>query len=177
MNTVKLFREVRNENWINSIARPKPTETRCSLFSIERRIGKMAFKHRLPSGHPDSLRKQPVAPGNLASGRGKSGQIRNDKSARSGNVHPKRHPATPFRHSPVRRVMRDLRSDALENCRGYSCSYLPIIRMVNEPGTAAPWGPRPPPGGGGGAGPRSWLIVKMWFVWLSNVIVRAPFIV
>src|ERR1017187_2906064 len=96
---------------------------------------------------------------------------------RSGNVHPKRHPATPFRHLPVRRVMRDLRSYALENCRGYSCSYLPIIRMVNEPGTAAPWGPRPPPGGGGGAGPRSWLIVKMWFVWLSNVIVQAPFIV
>ena len=55
--------------------------------------------------------------------------------------------------------------------------YLPIIRIVNEPGTAAPWGPRPPPGGGGGAGPRSWLIVRMWFVLLSNVIVRAPFIV
>src|ERR1017187_8933720 len=104
---------------------------------------------------------------------------------RSGNVHPKRHPATPFRHLPVRRVMLDLRSDALAfssgavrgNCRGYSCAYLPIIRMVTEPGTAAPWGPRPPPGGGGGAGPRSWLIVKMWFVLLSNVIVRAPFIV
>jgi hypothetical protein len=35
--------------------------------------------------------------------------------------------------------MRDLRSDALAfgavcgNCRGYSCSYLPIIRIVNEP--------------------------------------------
>ena len=42
--------------------------------------------------------------------------------------------------------MQDLRSYALENCRGYSCSYLPIIRMVNEPGTAAPWGPWPPPG-------------------------------
>src|SRR5262249_42012185 len=55
--------------------------------------------------------------------------------------------------------------------------YLPIIRIVNEPGTAAPRAPRPPPGGGGGAGPRSSLIVKMWFVLLSNAIVRAPFIV
>jgi len=48
---------------------------------------------------------------------------------------------------------------------------------VKEPGTGVPWAPRPPPGGGGGAGPRSWLMVKMWFVLLSNVIVRAPFIV
>src|SRR5260221_11734666 len=55
--------------------------------------------------------------------------------------------------------------------------YLPTTRIVNEPGTAAPGVARPPPGGGGGAGPRSWLIVKMWFVLLSNVIVRAPFIV
>ena len=55
--------------------------------------------------------------------------------------------------------------------------YLPIIRIVNEPGTAAPRAPRPPPGGGGGAGPRSSLIVKMWLVLLSNAIVRAPFIV
>src|SRR5215831_7942842 len=55
--------------------------------------------------------------------------------------------------------------------------YLPIIRIVNEPGTAAPRAPRPPLGGGGGAGPRSSLIVKMWFVLLSNAIVRAPFIV
>ncbi len=101
------------------------------------------------------------------------------------DVHPKRHPATLLRHLPLRRVMRDLRSSALAfgagavcgNCRGCSCAYLPIIRMVNEPGTAAPWGPRPPPGGGGGAGPRSWLIVRMWFVLLSNAIVRAPFIV
>src|SRR5437763_1552528 len=53
----------------------------------------------------------------------------------------------------------------------------PIIRIVNEPGTGVPWAPRPPPGGGGDAGPRSWLIVKMWFVLVSNVIVRAPFIV
>ena len=37
--------------------------------------------------------------------------------------------------------------------------YLPIIRIVNEPGTTVPCGPRPPPGGGGGAGPRSWLIL------------------
>jgi len=29
----------------------------------------------------------------------------------------------------------------------------------------------------GGAGPRSWLIVKMWFVLLSNAMVRAKFIV
>jgi hypothetical protein len=55
--------------------------------------------------------------------------------------------------------------------------YLPITRIVNEPGTTVPCGPRPPPGGGGGAGPRSWLIVKMWFVLLSNAMVRAPFIV
>src|SRR5262249_43636750 len=55
--------------------------------------------------------------------------------------------------------------------------YLPIIRIVNDPGTGAPRAPRPPPGGGGGAGPRSSLIVKMWFVLLSNAIVRAPFIV
>jgi hypothetical protein len=34
-------------------------------------------------------------------------------------------------------------------------TYLPIIRIVNEPGTGAPWGARPPPGGAGGAGPRS----------------------
>ena len=55
--------------------------------------------------------------------------------------------------------------------------YLPIIRIVNEPGTAVPWPPRPPPGGGGGAGPRSCDIVKRWPVLLSNVTVRAPFIV
>src|SRR5207244_12375949 len=55
--------------------------------------------------------------------------------------------------------------------------YLPIIRIVNEPGIGAPRAPRPPPGGGGGAGPRSSLIVKMCCVLLSNVIVRAPFIV
>src|ERR1700730_7559875 len=61
--------------------------------------------------------------------------------------------------------------------RKWLCSYFPIIRIVNEPGTDVPWGPRPPPGGGGGAGPRSWLIVKMWLVLLSNVIVLAPFIV
>src|ERR1017187_5269373 len=105
---------------------------------------------------------------------------------------PSKFSTTGRRPSPRRRfgtclsaASRDLRNYALEfgagavrgNCRGYCCSYLPIIRMVNEPGTAAPWGPRPPPGGGGGAGPRSWLIVKMWFVWLSNVIVQAPFIV
>src|ERR1035441_40208 len=62
-------------------------------------------------------------------------------------------------------------------------SYLPTIRIVNEPGTTVPWGARPPrPLSGGvagaaGAGPRSWLIVKMWFVLLSNVMVRAPFMV
>src|SRR5439155_4720246 len=55
--------------------------------------------------------------------------------------------------------------------------YLPIMRIVNEPGIGAPRAPRPPPGGGGGAGPRSSLMVKMRFVLLSNVIVRAPFIV
>src|SRR5260221_2652400 len=55
--------------------------------------------------------------------------------------------------------------------------YLPTTRIVNEPGTAAPGVARPPPGGGGPAGPRSMLIVRMWFVLLSNVIVRAPFIV
>src|SRR5438105_930910 len=56
-------------------------------------------------------------------------------------------------------------------------SYLPIIRIVNEPGTGVPCGPRPPPGGGAGAGPRSCDIVKRWPVLLSNVTVRAPFIV
>jgi hypothetical protein len=40
-------------------------------------------------------------------------------------------------------------------CRRKGLLYLPIIRIVNEPGTGVPWGPRPPPGGGGGAGPRS----------------------
>src|SRR5438093_3883860 len=55
--------------------------------------------------------------------------------------------------------------------------HLPIMRIVNEPGIGAPRPPRPPPGGGGGADPRSSLIVKMRFVLLSNVIVRAPFIV
>src|SRR5438094_9846452 len=55
--------------------------------------------------------------------------------------------------------------------------YLPIIRIVNEPGIGAPRAPRPPPGGGGGAGPRSSLIAKMWFVLLSYVIVRVPLIV
>ena len=57
------------------------------------------------------------------------------------------------------------------------CPYLPIIRIVNEPNTGGPWPPRPPPGGGAGAGPRSWAIVKRWPVLLSNVTVRAPFIV
>src|SRR5207302_2037869 len=60
-------------------------------------------------------------------------------------------------------------------------AYLPITRIVNEPGITGAWGPRPPAGGGvaggGGAGPRSTLIVRMWFVLLSNVTVRAPFIV
>src|SRR5207244_6455669 len=56
-------------------------------------------------------------------------------------------------------------------------NYFPIIRIVNEPGTAAPAPPRPPPGGGGGAGPRSTLIVRIRFVLPSNAIVRAPFIV
>ena len=56
-------------------------------------------------------------------------------------------------------------------------SYLPITRIENEPGTGVPWAPRPPPGGGGGAGPRSRLMVRMWFVLLSNVTVRAPSIV
>ena len=40
-------------------------------------------------------------------------------------------------------------------------TYLPIIRMVNVPGIAAPLPARPPPAGGGGAGPRSSAIVKM----------------
>src|SRR5258706_6104551 len=55
--------------------------------------------------------------------------------------------------------------------------YLPTTRIVNDPGTATPGVARPPPGGGGPAGPRSMLIVRMWLVLLSNVIVRAPFIV
>src|SRR5690242_6561091 len=48
--------------------------------------------------------------------------------------------------------------------------YLPISRMVNDPGTTGAWPPRPPAGGAAGAGPRSWLIVKRCWVLLSNVI-------
>src|SRR5206468_3268270 len=55
--------------------------------------------------------------------------------------------------------------------------YRPIIRIVNDPGIAGGKPSRPPPAGGGGAGPRSWLIVKMCPVLLSNVIVREPAIV
>jgi len=41
-------------------------------------------------------------------------------------------------------------------------SYLPIIRIVNDPGIAGPNPSRlPAPAAGGGAGPRSRLIVKM----------------
>src|SRR5215468_254827 len=58
-----------------------------------------------------------------------------------------------------------------------TCHYLPIIRIVNEPGIAGACPPRPPAGGGAGAGPRSWLIVKIRLVLLSKVIVLAPFIV
>src|ERR1039457_571640 len=76
------------------------------------------------------------------------------------------------RRAPDRYCLR-LLPLLLEN----GCSYLPIIRMVNEPNTGVPWPPRPPPGGGGGAGPRSCDIAKRWPVLLSNVTVRAPFMV
>jgi hypothetical protein len=78
---------------------------------------------------------------------------------------------------PPPRTFRFDNSTRLGSGLNMACSYLPITRIVNDPGTTAPWAPRPPPGGGGGAGPRSWLIVRMWFVLLSKVIVRAPFIV
>src|SRR5437867_6729143 len=55
--------------------------------------------------------------------------------------------------------------------------YLPIMRIVNEPGIWASRAPRPPPGGGGGAGPRSSIRVKVRVGLLSHVIVREPFVV
>src|SRR5436309_456556 len=73
-----------------------------------------------------------------------------------------------------RRWTAVLAGGASGNCPGHQ---RPISRIVNEPGTGVPCGPRPPAGGGGGAGPRSTLIVSRWLVLLSNVTVRAPFIV
>ena len=64
--------------------------------------------------------------------------------------------------------------------RGHPPPYLPIITIVNEPGTGGAKPPLPlgaPAGGGVGACPRSWLMVRICCVLLSNVIVLAPFIV
>ena len=41
LNTVKRRPEVQNENWLNSIARKRPTRTLCSLSSIESHFGKL----------------------------------------------------------------------------------------------------------------------------------------
>src|ERR1700738_956191 len=59
---------------------------------------------------------------------------------------------------------------------------MPTMRIVKEPGIAAPRPPPRPPdggavpaGGGGGGGPVSDAIANRWPVLLSNAIVRAPF--
>jgi hypothetical protein len=41
LNTVKLRADVQDENWLNSIARKRPTKTLCSLLSIESRLPKL----------------------------------------------------------------------------------------------------------------------------------------
>jgi hypothetical protein len=41
LNTVKLRADVQNENWLNSIARKRPTKTPCSLFAIDSPIPKL----------------------------------------------------------------------------------------------------------------------------------------
>jgi hypothetical protein len=45
LNTVKQGAEVQNENWVNSIARKRPTKALCPLLSIESHFGKLAFYH------------------------------------------------------------------------------------------------------------------------------------
>src|SRR6185369_12188050 len=63
---------------------------------------------------------------------------------------------------------------------GRTIIYLPTMKIVNEPGIAAPRpAPRPPagggvPGGGGGGAATSDAMAKRRFVLLSNATVRAP---
>jgi hypothetical protein len=41
LNTVKRSPDAQNENWLNSIARKRPTKTPCSLFAIDSPIPKL----------------------------------------------------------------------------------------------------------------------------------------
>jgi hypothetical protein len=45
LNTVKLFADSQDGNWVFSIARKRPTKTLLSLFAIESHFGKLAFYH------------------------------------------------------------------------------------------------------------------------------------
>jgi hypothetical protein len=48
LNTVKLCADVQNENWLNPIARKRPTKTLCSLLSIDSRLPKLNVAGSIP---------------------------------------------------------------------------------------------------------------------------------
>src|SRR5581483_9242472 len=105
-------------------------------------------------------------------------------------LHTQSHPEAPTllrrstlsRKNGVKRTTRRARKTKEIPQRGLfflRLSYFPIIRIVNDPGTACPIAGRPfgRAGAPGGGGVRSCDIVKRCPVFVSSVIVRAPFIV
>jgi hypothetical protein len=53
LNTIKRSPDAQNENWLNSIARKKPTKTLCTLLSIDSRLPKLdVTRVRVPSPAP-----------------------------------------------------------------------------------------------------------------------------
>ena len=65
LNTVKQGAEVQNENWVNSIARKRPTKALCPLLSIESHFGKLDIagsrpvSRAVPSGAKRIVDAQP----------------------------------------------------------------------------------------------------------------------